>query len=293
MAVLTLGVVGAGFMGSGIAASSAYGGKQVILYEPEDQPLTRAGEVLAETNASAVARGRVSQDEADAVVARITFTTNLEDLCRADAVVEAVVEDPAVKADLFERLDEVLPDAQFLATNTSSIPVGLLAARTERPERVLGLHFFSPVPVMKLVEVIRAVDTSAAASDAAEAFVRDIGKEPIRAKDRSGFVVNFLLVPYLIAAVRMFEDGIATREDIDNAMKLGCGHPMGPLELCDFIGLDVLAAICDSLYDEYKRPEYASPPLLRRLVAAGHLGRKAGEGFYDSASLLRSGGVAA
>jgi 3-hydroxybutyryl-CoA dehydrogenase len=288
LGVFTLGVVGAGFMGSGIAASSAFAGKDVLLYEPEEESLARSRKLLADTSAAAVARGRVSAAAAAEAADRIGFTTRLEELGRADAVIEAVVEDPDVKGDLFERLDALLPNAQFLASNTSSIPIGSLAGRTAHPERVLGLHFFSPVPVMKLVEVVAAVDTSATALDAAEAFARDIGKQPIRSKDRSGFVVNMLLVPYLMAAVRMFEEGFASREDIDSGMKLGCGHPMGPLELCDFIGLDVLAAVCNSLYDEFKRPEYAPPPLLRRLVAAGHVGRKAGAGFYNHAPAQRS-----
>ena len=288
--MLTLGVVGAGFMGSGIAASSAFAGKQVVLYEPEDEPLARCRQMLADTSATAVARGRLSAAEAAQAAGRIGFTTRIEDLRRADAVIEAVVEDPRVKGDLFEQLDALLTDAQFLASNTSSIPVGSLAARTAHPERVLGLHFFSPVPVMKLVEVVAALYTSAKALDAAETFARDIGKLPIRAKDRSGFVVNLLLVPYLMAAVRMLEEGFASREDIDAGMKLGCGHPMGPLELCDFIGLDVLAAVCESLYDEFKRPEYAPPPLLRRMVAAGHLGRKASVGFYTHAAVASERG---
>jgi 3-hydroxybutyryl-CoA dehydrogenase len=288
LGVSTVGVVGAGFMGSGIAASSAFAGKEVLVYEPDEAPLARAREWLADTSATAVARGRLTADEAAQVAERVGFTTHVEDLRRADAVIEAVVEDPVVKGDLFEQLDAVLPDARFLASNTSSIPIGLLAARTARPERVLGMHFFSPVTVMKLVEVVAAVDTGATALDAAEAFARDIGKQPIRAKDRSGFVVNLLLVPYLMAAVRMFDEGFASREDIDSGMKLGCGHPMGPLELSDFIGLDVLAAVCDSLYDEFKRPEYGPPPLLRRMVSAGHLGRKAGEGFYTYAPVQRA-----
>jgi 3-hydroxybutyryl-CoA dehydrogenase len=288
LGILTVGVAGAGFMGSGIAASSAFAGKDVLLYEPDEAPLARARDWLADTSATAVARGRLAAEEAAQVAERIGFTTQVEDLRRADAVIEAVVENPGVKGDLFEQLDSLLPDAQFLASNTSSIPIGSLAARTAHPERVLGMHFFSPVPVMKLVEIVAAVDTSAKTLDAAEAFARDIGKQPIRARDRSGFVVNLLLVPYLMAAVRMFEEGFASREDIDSGMKLGCGHPMGPLELCDFIGLDVLAAVCDSLYDEFKRPEYAPPPLLRRMVSAGHLGRKAGAGFYTHAPTQRA-----
>jgi 3-hydroxybutyryl-CoA dehydrogenase len=197
-----------------------------------------------------------------------------------------VTERLEVKRELFARLDAQLPDARFLASNTSSIPVAELAVATRRPERVLGLHFFSPVSVMKLVEVVTGLDTSTETLIAAETFVRGIGKQSIRTKDRSGFIVNMLLVPYLMAAVRMFAEGFASREDIDEGMKLGCGHPMGPLTLCDFIGLDVLHAICESLYEEFKRPEYASPPLLKRMVASGHLGRKAGRGFYEYAPSL-------
>jgi 3-hydroxybutyryl-CoA dehydrogenase len=195
-----------------------------------------------------------------------------------------VTEDPRVKGELFASLDAQLPDAQFLASNTSSIPIAEIASWTRRPERVIGLHFFSPVPVMKLVEVVVALDTAEETVDRAEDFAAAIGKSPIRTKDRSGFIVNMLLVPYLMAAVRMYEDGFASREDIDEGMRLGCGHPMGPLTLCDFIGLDVLYAVCDSLYEEFKRPEYAPPPLLKRMVVSGHHGRKSAQGFYDYSS---------
>jgi 3-hydroxybutyryl-CoA dehydrogenase len=188
-----------------------------------------------------------------------------------------------VKGPVFKRLDGLLPDGAVLASNTSSIPIAQLASWTGNPGRVVGLHFFSPVPVMRLVEVVVGLDTSAEVVERAEAFARQIGKEPIRTKDRSGFIVNMLLVPYLMAAVRMYEDGFASREDIDKGMKLGAGHPMGPLTLCDFIGLDVLYAVCDSLYEEFKRPEYAPPPLLKRMVVSGHHGRKTGRGFYEYA----------
>jgi 3-hydroxybutyryl-CoA dehydrogenase len=201
---------------------------------------------------------------------------------------EAVPGDPRVKGKLFASLDEQLPDAQFLASNTSSIPIAEIASWTQRPERVVGLHFFSPVPVMKLVEVVVALGTAEETVASAEQFASAIGKQPIRTKDRSGFIVNLLLVPYLLAAVRMYEDGFASREDIDEGMRLGCGHPMGPLTLCDFIGLDVLYAVCDSLYEEFKRPEYAPPPLLKRMVVSGHHGRKAGQGFYAYPTIGRS-----
>jgi 3-hydroxybutyryl-CoA dehydrogenase len=280
MGVSVLGVVGAGFMGSGIAESAAAAGTRVLVHEPEQAPLARSREAIEASLARAVTRGKRSGEEAAALLAHVRFTTSLEDLAAADAVIEAVIEDVKVKGALFERLDAALPDAKFLASNTSSIPIGVLAARTRNPARVLGLHFFSPVPVMALVEVVVALETSAATVIAAETFVRAIGKHSIRARDRAGFVVNALLVPYLMAAVRMYEDGFASVEDIDLGMTLGCAHPMGPLALCDFIGLDVLEAVCVSLYEEFKHPDYASPPLLRRMVAAGHYGRKTGRGFY-------------
>jgi 3-hydroxybutyryl-CoA dehydrogenase len=235
---------------------------------------------LAESVARAVSRGKLTQPAADELTGRIVYTSEMSDLDGVDAVVEAVTEDPRLKGKLFAELDRQLPEARFLASNTSSIPIAELAAWTQRPERVVGLHFFSPVPVMKLVEVVIALSTSDQTVDTAEAFASAIGKQPIRTKDRSGFIVNMLLVPYLMASVRMYEEGFASREDIDQGMQLGCGHPMGPLALCDFIGLDVLYAVCDSLYEEFKRPEYAPPPLLKRMVVSGHHGRKAGQGFY-------------
>jgi 3-hydroxybutyryl-CoA dehydrogenase len=192
-----------------------------------------------------------------------------------------VVEDASLKGSVFQMLDKRLGEDVILASNTSSIPIAQLASWTDHPQRVLGLHFFSPVPVMKLVEVVVALDTDPGVIERAEDFARRLGKHPIRTKDRSGFIVNMLLVPYLMAAVRMYEDGFASREDIDEGMRLGCGHPMGPLTLCDFIGLDVLYAVCDSLYEEFKRPEYAPPPLLKRMVVSGHHGRKTGRGFYE------------
>ena len=281
MEISRVAIVGAGFMGSGIAESCALAGIDVTIYEPEEAPLQRSRGRLAESTDRAVARGKMTVQDADALKGRIAYTTSIEDLDGVDGVMEAVVEDPRVKGKLFQTLDERLPDAQFLASNTSSIPIAEIASWTRRPERVVGLHFFSPVPVMKLVEVVVGLDTDAGTVTVAEAFAEGLGKQAIQTKDRSGFIVNMLLVPYLMAAVRMFEDGFATREDIDTGMRLGCGHPMGPLTLCDFIGLDVLYAICDSLYEEFKRPEYAPTPLLKRMVVSGHHGRKTGRGFYD------------
>ena len=281
MDISRVAVVGAGFMGSGIAESCAAAGVDVTVYEPEPAPLERSRERLKESTDRAVAREKMSPEDAEALIERVAYTTVLEDLDGVDGVMEAVIEDPRVKGQLFQSLDERLPDARFLASNTSSIPIAEIASWTRRPERVLGLHFFSPVPVMKLVEVVIALDTDPHTIAVAQAFASDIGKQPIQTKDRSGFIVNMLLVPYLMAAVRMYEEGFAGREDIDEGMRLGCGHPMGPLTLCDFIGLDVLYAVCDSLYDEFKRPEYAPPPLLKRMVVSGHHGRKAGRGFYE------------
>ena len=276
-----LGVVGAGFMGSGIAESAARAGVTVTLYEPEAAPLEQSRSRIESSVARVVERGRLSEEDAAALVERIAWSTDLGSLAGADLVVEAIVEDEEVKADTFRALDAVVKPEAILASNTSSIPIAGLAAATGRADRVLGLHFFSPVPVMKLVEVVVGLDTADDTVARAEAFAGQIGKTAIRTKDRSGFIVNFLLVPYLMAAVRMYEDGFASREDIDEGMKLGCGHPMGPLTLCDFLGLDVLYSVCDSLYEEFKRDEYAPPPLMKRMVVSGHLGRKTGRGFYE------------
>jgi 3-hydroxybutyryl-CoA dehydrogenase len=276
-----IAVVGAGFMGSGIAEAAAAAGVDVTVHEPEQAPLKRSRQALEVSVGRAVSRDKMTAEEGEALIDRVAYTDRFDDLAGVDAVIEAVVEDPRVKGKLFARLDEALPGARFLASNTSSIPIAEVAAWTQHPDRVLGLHFFSPVPVMRLVEVVVGLDTSDATVDCAEGFASMIRKRPIRTKDRSGFIVNMLLVPYLMAAVRMYEEGFAAREDIDEGMRLGCGHPMGPLALCDFIGLDVLYAVCVSLYEEFKRPEYAPPPLLKRMVVSGHHGRKAGRGFYE------------
>jgi 3-hydroxybutyryl-CoA dehydrogenase len=280
-AISKLGVVGAGFMGSGIAESAARAGLRVHVHEPEEAPLGHSRAQIASSVKRAVTRGKLDTEQAKALIERITYSTDLESLAGSDLVIEAVVEDEAVKSRVFRALDEAMPSEAILASNTSSIPIAGLAAATRRPDRVLGLHFFSPVPVMKLVEIVQGLDTADETVQRAEAFVEAIGKQPIRTKDRSGFIVNMLLVPYLMAAVRMYSEGFASREDIDHGMKLGAGHPMGPLELCDFIGLDVLYAVCDSLYEEFKLPEYAPPPLMKRMVVSGHLGRKTGRGFYE------------
>ncbi|MCZ4492377.1 MAG: 3-hydroxybutyryl-CoA dehydrogenase [Conexibacter sp.] len=276
-----LGVVGAGFMGTGIAETAARAGVEVTVYEPEQAPLDRSRAQLSASTQTAVDRGKSSVADREALLERVRWTSDLDGLADAPLVIEAVVEDQDVKMDVFRRLDGVVRADALLASNTSSIPIAELASATTRPESVLGIHFFSPVPVMRLVEVVEALRTSASTMEAAHAFVERLGKRPIRTKDRAGFIVNMLLIPYLTAAVRMFEEGFASAEDIDAGMHLGCAHPMGPLQLCDFIGLDVMYAICRSLHDEFNRAEYSPPPLLKRMVASGMLGRKSGRGFYD------------
>ena len=280
----SVAVVGAGFMGTGIAEAVAVAGIPVIIRDVDDAALSRAGDRIDVSLARGVRGGKLDAAGAQTARERIDLTTRIESIGEANLVIEAVPEDERLKLDVMGAIDEVVSDDAIVASNTSSIPIAELAQAIRTPQRVLGLHFFSPVPVMPLVEVVVALDTSEATVDRAKQFVEKLGKRPIETKDRSGFIVNMLLIPYLMAAVRMYEEGFASREDIDNGMKLGCGHPMGPLTLCDFIGLDVLYAIGASLYDEFKRDEYAPPPLLKRMVASGRLGRKSGRGFYDYAS---------
>jgi 3-hydroxybutyryl-CoA dehydrogenase len=274
-----IGVVGGGFMGSGIAESAAVAGIGVALVDVDDGALARSRERIEGSLAKAVERGKL--DDAEAVLARIDSASDLGALDGCELVVEAVPEVAELKREVFAAISARVDDEVVIASNTSSIPIAELAGATSRPDRVCGLHFFSPVPVMKLVEVVVALDTSAATEEQAFALAAQMGKQPIRTKDRSGFVVNMLLIPYLMAAVRMLEEGFASREDIDTGMQLGCGHPMGPLALCDLIGLDVLYAVGTSLFDEFKRDEYAPPPLLKRMLAANRLGRKSGRGFYE------------
>lgn len=275
-------VVGAGFMGSGIAEAIAVSGIPVTIRDIEKGGLAQALSRIEASLARAVKAGKISEDRSRETVERIAATAALEDACAdCQLIIEAVPEDLELKRSLIREIDAVASDEVIVASNTSSIPIAQLASEYGRPERVVGLHFFAPVPVMGLVEVVRALDTSDQVVEAMRSFAERIGKRPIETKDRSGFIVNMLLVPYLMAAVRMYEEGFASREDIDEGLRLGCGHPMGPLKLCDLIGLDVLYAVCDSLFEEFKRDEYAPPPLLKRMLAAGRLGRKSGHGFYE------------
>ncbi|NUP43883.1 MAG: 3-hydroxybutyryl-CoA dehydrogenase [Streptomyces sp.] len=277
-----VGVVGAGQMGSGIAEVCAKAGLDVRVAETTGEALELGRARLATSLGKAAERGKITAEQRDAALGRLSFTTDLGEFADRDLVIEAVVEDEHVKTDIFKVLDQVVRrEDAILASNTSSIPLVRLAVATSRPDRVLGIHFFNPAPVQALVELIPALTTGSDTLKRAEVLVTDVlGKHPIRAQDRSGFVVNALLVPYLLSAIRMYESGIATREDIDNGMEMGCAHPMGPLRLSDLIGLDTVAAIADSMYGEYKEPLYAAPPLLQRMVDAGRLGRKSGAGFY-------------
>ena len=278
--IQSVAVLGGGFMGAGIAESASLAGLPVLIRELPEY-LAAARTRLEKSMDSAVKRGKLDTDKRDVALARVTFTSELKDVAGSDLIIEAVPENLALKLSIIKELNEIVSDDTILASNTSSIPIAELAGAVSRPGRVVGLHFFSPVPVMKLVEIVRALDTSDETITSAEEFVTRLGKQPIETKDRSGFIVNFLLTSYLMGAVRMYEEGFASREDIDAGMKLGAGHPMGPLQLCDFIGLDVLQAVCTSMFDEFKRDEYAPPPLMKRMIAAGRLGRKSGRGFYE------------
>jgi 3-hydroxybutyryl-CoA dehydrogenase len=280
-AIERVAVVGGGFMGSGIAESVAVSGLPVVVRDVDQRSVEQAQGRIESSLARAVRGGKLDSEHADVARGRIELTTDLDAVHGADLVIEAVPENRELKLEVMRAINAIVSEDAIVASNTSSIPIAELAQAVRGPQRVLGLHFFSPVPVMGLVEIVVALDTSEDTVAAARAFAEQIGKVPIETKDRSGFIVNMLLVPYLMAAVRMYEEGFASREDIDAGMKLGCGHPMGPLALCDLIGLDVLYAVCDSLYEEFKRDEYAPPPLMKRMVASGRLGRKSGRGFYD------------
>jgi 3-hydroxybutyryl-CoA dehydrogenase len=279
--IATVGVVGTGLMATGIAEVVAKAGQEVVLRGRSEASIKRAKGAVEKSLDKAVSRGKLVQAGADEILERITTTLGSSDLAECDLVIEAVAEDLEIKRGVFEELDgAVKPDA-ILATTTSSLPVVDMAAVTDRPDRVLGLHFFNPAPLMKLVEIVRTVATSDDVEKRAIAWTRAIGKHPVRCRDRAGFIVNMLLFPYLNDAVRMHEQGYSKPEDIDTAMKLGCGHPMGPFELMDIVGLDVTYAILTSLHEEFREPRHAPAPLLEHMVRAGYLGRKTGRGFYD------------
>ncbi len=280
-----IGVVGCGLMGAGIAEVCTRAGLDVVVREIDAAAAERGRSRVLTSLDRGVSSGKLSEVERDAAVERLTFTTDFDDLADRQLVVEAVVEDERLKTEVFAALDKVIVDEHaVLASNTSSIPVMKLGMATQRPEHVIGIHFFNPVPVLRLVEVVTSLLTSPETSARAEAFATDVlGKKVIRSQDRAGFVVNALLIPYLLSAIRMMESGFATAEDIDTGMVEGCNHPMGPLRLTDLIGLDTTLAVAQSLYEEFKEPLYAPPPLLSRMVEAGLMGRKSGRGFYDYA----------
>lgn len=277
-----VGIVGGGQMGAGIAEVCARAGLDTVVAESDATAARAARERVAASLERAVQRGKLDRISAEDALTRLVFTGDLEDLADRQLVVEAVTENPDAKTEIFTALDKIVEDREaILATNTSAIPVMRLAMATDRADRVVGLHFFNPVPVLPLVEVVSSLHTSADTVAAVEGFAREaLGKTTIRSQDRAGFVVNALLVPYLLSAIRMAESGYASAADVDAGMELGCAHPMGPLKLADLIGLDTVAAIAESLYEEFKEPLYAPPPLLQRMVQAGLLGRKSGRGFH-------------
>jgi len=279
--ISTVGVVGCGLMGSGIAETAAKSGFDVVIREVNDDFLEAGRKRIQKSMDRAVDKEKLTAEDRDAAMARLSFTTAVSDLAKCDIVIEAIVEELAAKNELFGELDGLCGPGTIFASNTSSLTITDMAAATERPDRFVGLHFFNPVPVMKLVEVVRTIATSEETFDRAHAFSKALGKVPIAAKDNSGFVVNLLLVPYMLDAIRQLERGVATIADIDTGMALGCGHPMGPFTLCDFVGIDTLYKISEIMYDEYREERYAPPPLLKRIVAMGRFGRKSGKGFYD------------
>jgi 3-hydroxybutyryl-CoA dehydrogenase len=276
-----IGVCGNGLMGSGITQVAASAGFDVVVLEADQAALDRGMVRIRASLDKFVEKSAISADQRDATLARIKPTTKIADLKDSDLVIEAIIENMAAKKDLFKQLDALLAPHAIICSNTSSLCIIEMAAATKRPKLVAGLHFFNPVPLMKLVEVVKTIVTSQETIDTLFRFSEKLGKKPILAQDTPGFIVNRLLVPYLLYAVRMYESGLATKEDIDEGMKLGCGHPMGPLTLLDFVGLDTTYYISEIMFDEFKDPLMAPPPLLKRMVLAGQLGRKSGKGFYD------------
>lgn len=279
--VRTVGIIGCGLMGSGIAETVARVGQAVVFLEASEELVERGRNRIETSTLRAVERGRLETAERDTLLGRISGTTDVHELADVDLVIEAATEDHDTKVGMFRRLDEVTKPEVILASNTSSIPIADLGAATSRPDKVLGMHFFNPVPVMGLIELVRAITTSEDTVEFGRAYGVALGKTTVESRDRAGFIVNALLIPYLNGAIRMLEDGFATREDIDTAIHLGLNHPMGPLQLIDLIGLDTHLFIANVLFEEFKEPTFAPPPLLRRMVTAGRIGRKVGRGFYD------------
>ena len=281
MEISNIGILGCGQMGSGIAEVAAKSGYEVTICEVNDKVLSTGLGKIQKSLAKAVERGKLADDVMEATLARITGTVHLADLADCDIVIEAIFEDLPTKQRVFGELDQVVKPEAILATNTSSISIAAIAAATQRGDKVIGMHFFNPVPVMQLVEYVPSILTSAETIAAVSALGEKLGKTGVLAKDSPGFIVNRLLVAYLLDAVRVFEQGLASREDIDNAMKLGAAHPMGPLTLADFIGLDIIKGVADVFFEEYGESRFKAPPLLTRMVTAGQLGRKSGKGFYE------------
>jgi 3-hydroxybutyryl-CoA dehydrogenase len=276
-----VGVIGCGIMGSGIVEVIARSGGTVTYVEVSDDKVQRGRTAIERSTGKAVEKGKLSEEDRTGILESITGTTDISQVADSDLVIEAATEDLPTKIKVFEKLEELTRPDVILATNTSSLPIAELAASTERPDKVIGMHFFNPPPIMKLLELVQGLETSEETLEFARAYGERIGKTTVLSKDRAGFIVNFLLVPYLNAAVSMLEQGFATKEDIDTAVTLGLGHPMGPLTLLDLVGLDTALYISEVLYDEFKDPLYAAPTLLKRMVSAGYLGRKTGKGFYN------------
>ncbi len=281
MEIKKVGVVGCGIMGAGIAQVCAQSGYQVVVSEMNDELLNKGLASMHSRLAKSVDKGSISTQDKDSVIGRIKGTTNTEDFHDCDLMIEAAAENMDLKKKIFAELDEICPEHTILATNTSVLSIIDIAMTTTRPDKVLGLHFFNPVPVMRLLEIVKAITTSDGTLEIGKTFGKSLGKTIVIAQDTPGFIVNRLLVPFLLNAIRMLDVGIAAREDIDTAMNLGLNHPMGPLALADFIGVDTIFFMANALYEELKDPQYASPPLLKKMVAAGWLGRKTGKGFYD------------
>ena len=279
-----VGVLGGGLMGSGIAQVSAAAGFPTTVREISEALCAKSRQSIEKTLAKGIERGKVSEGDRDKTLANLRFVTDLKELADSDLFIEAVVEDLNVKNTLWSQLDKFARPEAIFASNTSSLTIIAMAAASGRPDRMLGLHFFNPVPLMKLVEVVRTITTSDETEQRAMDFVRTLGKEPIRAKDSSGFIVNLLLIPYMIDAIKALESNVGSVEDIDKGMQLGAGHPMGPFTLLDFVGLDTVYKIAEIMFTEYRESRYAPPPLLRRMVLAGMLGKKSGKGFYDYSS---------